>query len=75
MTDSDRSYEPITRKHLDKFADFAAEDRKKIYARHPQMESLFLCSALCQGAALHFVDGRNGVKDFDVYSFFARHPR
>jgi len=28
---------------------------------------------LCQGAALHYVDGRNGVKDFDVWSFYAQH--
>jgi hypothetical protein len=30
--------------------------------------------ALCQGAARHFIDGRNGVKDFDVYTFYAEHP-
>jgi hypothetical protein len=34
-----------------------------------------LCIALCQGAALHYVDGRNGIKDFDVYVFFAEHPQ
>jgi hypothetical protein len=29
---------------------------------------------LCQGAALHYVDHTNGVKDFDVWSFYAEHP-
>jgi hypothetical protein len=28
--------------------------------------------ALCQGAALHYVNGKNGVKDFDVWSFYAQ---
>jgi hypothetical protein len=30
--------------------------------------------ALCQGAALHYVDGKTGVKDFDVFTFYAAHP-
>jgi hypothetical protein len=30
-----------------------------------------LCRALCQGAALHYLDGENGVKDLDVWSFYA----
>jgi hypothetical protein len=29
--------------------------------------------ALCQGAALHYVDKKNGVKDFDVWSFYAQY--
>lgn len=32
-----------------------------------------LCVALCQGAALHYVDGVNGINDFDVYTFYAEH--
>ena len=31
-----------------------------------------VCRALCQGAALHYVDAANGVKDFDVWSFYAQ---
>ena len=33
-----------------------------------------LCVALCQGAALHYIDETNGVKDFDVWTFYAAHP-
>jgi len=29
-----------------------------------------LAVALCQGAALHYCDGTNGVKDFDVWFFY-----
>ena len=33
-----------------------------------------ICVALCQGAALHYLDGRNGIKDLDVWTFYAEHP-
>lgn len=33
-----------------------------------------LLVALCQGAALHYLDGLNGFKDLDVWTFYARHP-
>lgn len=33
-----------------------------------------LCVCLAQGAALHLVDGKNGIKDFDLYRVFAAHP-
>ena len=29
-----------------------------------------LCIALCQGAAMHYYDNTNGVKDFDVWFFY-----
>jgi hypothetical protein len=30
-----------------------------------------LGSALCQGAALHYVTGRVGINDFDIYTFYS----
>jgi hypothetical protein len=30
--------------------------------------------ALCQNAALHYLNGENGVKDFDVWTFYSEHP-
>jgi hypothetical protein len=34
-----------------------------------------LCVALCQGATLHYIDRATGIKDFDVWTLFAAHPR
>lgn len=67
-----RSYEPVTREHLERLAEIARLDRKERLRRRPRWRPYgdrVLCVALCQGAALHFLDKRNGVKDFDVYTF------
>jgi hypothetical protein len=58
-------------------AAIAQDDRDARFARRPRWQAYadrVLCVALCQGAALHYVDGRNGIKDFDVYTFYAEHP-
>lgn len=77
---SDRSHEPITSEDLGTLASLAAVDREKFFLGRPEYCDRLLCVALCQGAALHFVDTLRGadrptgVKDFDVWSFFAAVP-
>ena len=77
MDDAARSYERIVREDLDRLAAIARSDRQARFERRPRWRPYadrVLCVALCQGAALHFIDGRTGVKDFDVYTFYAEHP-
>jgi hypothetical protein len=72
-----RSCEPIDRGDLARLARIARSDRQEFFAEYPRYAPLagrLICVALCQGAAQHFVDGTNGVKDFDVWTFFAAHP-
>ena len=76
-TDSDRSLARIERADLLRLAALAADAEAELFRRNPQGSGRYagrlLCRALCQGAALHYVDGSNGVKDFDVWSFYARY--
>ncbi len=75
MTETARSLVRIDRSDLLRLAALAAEAEAGLFARHPSGAGRYagrlLCRALCQGAALHYLDGRNGVKDFDVWSFYA----
>lgn len=76
-TGEDRSYERLTDDDLARLAAIAEDDRDARIARRPRWKPYadrVLCVALCQGAALHYVDGRNGIKDLDVYTFYAEHP-
>lgn len=76
MVDGARSYERVTHDDLAKLAGAAARDREARFARRPRWRPYaerILCVALCQGAALHYVDRENGVKDFDIYTFYAEH--
>lgn len=74
----ERSYEKITKSDLKKILRFSHEDREEFFIRNPRWRKLYgnriICIALCQGAALHYLDGKNGVKDFDVWTFYAEHP-
>jgi len=74
-TSTGRSLERIDRDDLLHLARLAAEVEAGLFARNPQGAGRYtgrlLCRALCQGAALHYVDATTGVKDFDVWFFYA----
>ena len=75
--DVERSLEPITHDDLRRLAEIARADRDQMFRRSrywAPYRSRLLAVALCQGAALHYIDGRNGVKDLDVWTFFAALP-
>ncbi|MBI4574358.1 MAG: hypothetical protein HY713_13865 [candidate division NC10 bacterium] len=73
-----RSYRQITRADLSRLASIAASDRRALFARNPRLAKLYgqrvICVLLCQGAALHYVDGTSGVNDFDVWTFYRARP-
>lgn len=70
----ERSLATIRPQDLERLAHIALEDQAAFFHRNPDIAAVYrdwlLCIALCQGAALHYIDGRNGVKDFDVWAFY-----
>lgn len=67
----------LTDEHLHRLAQIAEADREGLFSRNPHLvgyRDRILITALCQGAALHYVNGTNGVKDLDVYTFYAEDP-
>src|SRR4051812_48950852 len=69
-----RSQARITGEVLNRLSEIAAEDREDRFRRRPRWapyRDRILCVALCQGASLHYLDHQNGVKDLDVWTFFA----
>jgi hypothetical protein len=75
---TERSFETITDDDLRRLGTLAAEDRTGLFARSRRTGQMYadrlFAVALCQGAALHRLNGANGVKDFDVWSFYVEHP-
>ena len=68
---SGRSYEPLTTRDLHRLGELAQIDRCGLVCRKVETGRLYskrlFAVALCQGGALHFVDGKNGIKDLDVW--------
>lgn len=73
-----RSFEPITAQDLRRLDEIARQDRARFFQEHPPWAALYgdrvLCVALCQGAALHYLDSATGINDFDVYTFYRQNP-
>jgi hypothetical protein len=76
--DAHRSLERITQADLRRLARIAEEDRQDFFSRHPEFAILYrrrlLCTALTHDAALHYLNGVTGVREFSVWSFYAEHP-
>lgn len=62
---------PLNKRHLARLSKIAAADHESFYARRPEYWGRLIAVVLAQGAALHYLDRTNGVKDLDVWSFFA----
>jgi hypothetical protein len=74
-----RCYLPITAEDLKRLAEVARRDRETFFKKHPDWARFYqgrvLCVALCQGSALHYVDGKTGINDFDVWTFYRANPK
>jgi hypothetical protein len=71
------SYERILHPDLKRLGEIARADARNFFSRNPRygaLENRGIAVALCQGAGLHFVTGTNGIKDFDVWTFYAELP-
>jgi hypothetical protein len=68
-----RAMEKLTIADLARLSDIAFANRDEFFKKYPRYapyQSRVACVALCQGGALHFIDGKNGVKDLDVWTFY-----
>jgi len=75
--DGTRSYGPLGDDVLAGLGRIADDDLADLVRRRPAWAPVAarrFAVVLCQGAALHRLDGRTGVKDLDVWSFFAPAP-
>src|SRR5262249_6757058 len=67
---SERSLAVFDAEDLRRLSEIARKAMQSFIAGNPyalaEFPSKILCVALCQGAALHYVNKTNGVKDIDV---------
>lgn len=73
---SERSSAPLTDAHLARLTELADEDHLKFCrpSGRPEYRDRRVAVVLAQGGAQHYIDGVNGVKDLDVWTFYAEIP-
>ena len=64
----------LTEAHLARLSELARADHEKFFKRQPAFRGRCLAIVLAQGGAQHYLDGKNGVKGLDVWSFFSLPP-
>jgi hypothetical protein len=73
-----RSYLPIDKDDLVRLLEISQRDIQTYFEKNSRWAELYsnriICVSLCQGAAMHYIDGKTGINDFDVYTFFKKHP-
>jgi hypothetical protein len=72
----DVSFELFTDDHLHRLTRIALDDQAAMFDSSPHLavyRDRMLLIALCQGGAEHYITGKWGVKDLDVYTFYARY--
>lgn len=67
ITEQDLS--DILVKSKEKIKDFFTSETGVKWKRYYEYANP-LCIALCQGAAMHYYDKTNGIKDFDIWFFY-----
>jgi hypothetical protein len=77
MSKQERSYAKITTNNLEELRKGSIKRLKEYFINGDgkKWSSLYniacpFCIALCQGAAMHYCDKSNGIKDFDVWFFY-----
>lgn len=71
----DRSMDEITKDDLKKMLEITLKSNEEFLKRKPKYKSLKkLCVCLCQGGGKHYVDGKTGLRDIDIYTFYEDHP-
>jgi hypothetical protein len=69
---------PVGRPELQSLATLAGEEESNFFDRNPHLIEVYrerlIVVALCQGAALQYLQRGKGVNDFDIHFFYLQNP-